>query len=103
MVDRIGVKGPYDAHVVGALGRKFRPQFRYPLSRRPPLLEWMLGCETIQFLALELSDLLPLRYGIGHGLTVQFGEFGLVIERFQVGHASGHVKPDDAFCFGRMM
>jgi hypothetical protein len=56
----------------------------------------MLGCEAVQFLPLELSDLLTLRDGIGHRLPVHFREFGLRVEGLEVSHSSSHVEPNDS-------
>lgn len=63
----------------------------------------MLGREAVQFLPLELSDLLSLRDGIGHGLPVHFSEFWLGIEGFEVSHSSSHVQPYHPFGFRRMV
>lgn len=55
------------------------------------------GALTVQFLALELGELLTAGEAFRHGRSIQCGELGFRIEGFELGRASGHGEPDDAF------
>ncbi len=51
-------------------------------------------------MALELGDGLAGGEGGGEGVSVELGEFGFIVERFEVGGTSGHAEEDDAFDAG---
>jgi hypothetical protein len=58
----------------------------------------VLRREAFEILALQLRDGLAFCKGFRHGLSVELGEFGLVVEGFEMGRAACHVEMDDAFC-----
>src|ERR1019366_10279434 len=60
----------------------------------------MLRTKTDQLLALKLGDLLSFGHGLRHGLAVQFGELGLIVEGLEMRWPAGLVEKDHAFGFG---
>lgn len=103
VVDGFGVKGSNDAEVVGAAGGEFWPNDADFVAGFSPFLEGMLGGEAVEFLALELRDLLALGEGGGHWLPMQGFQFGFVVKGVEMAHPTSHIEPDDAFGFGGMV
>ena len=99
MIDRLGGHGADQADFVEdgtGLGEE-GADFGFAV---PEAGEGVLGAEAGEFLALELGELLAFGEAFGHGFAVHFAEFGFVIESFEVGGATRHGEPDDAFGFG---
>jgi hypothetical protein len=63
----------------------------------------MLRRKTIQFLTLQLRNLLTLGNRFGHRLTMHLCQLGLMVKRLQMRHPSGHVQPDNPLGPRRMM
>ena len=61
------------------------------------------GAKQFKLLPLQLRDRLALGDRLGHRLAVQFGQLGLVVERFQVRRPAGHVEIDDPLAARREM
>ena len=62
----------------------------------PNACKRVLWSEALEFLSLELGELLPLGQALGHRLAVHLGELRLGVEGFQVGWPARHREPDHA-------
>ena len=98
MVDCLGVHGPDNAEVIGDFGNVFKDSTDF-LPGVSVFLKREIGGFTGQFLALQLGNGLTFGEGFGHGLTIQFPEFGFVIKGLEMGGTSCHVEEDDPFDF----
>ncbi|MFM1944912.1 MAG: hypothetical protein RI897_3894 [Verrucomicrobiota bacterium] len=99
MVDLFRDHGADDADVVGHFG-VIGEEVGDFLSIFAVAVEGGHGALGFERLALELGDGLAGGEGGGEGLSVELGEFGFIVERFEVGRASGHAEEDDAFDAG---
>ena len=71
------------------------------LPDSPNFLKACCGPKQLSFCALELGDRLALGERLGHRLAVHLRQLRLVVERFEVRRAAGHVEVDDALGLGR--
>ena len=88
-------------HRSSATSRQMSEELVDLLPALAVLLEAALRAEAGQLRALQLRDRLPLGERLGHRLAVPLGQFGLVVEAFEVGRAAGHDQEDDALGLGR--
>lgn len=93
----------YQCNIVDDFGG-MREEIGNPGSALPVLGESAAGAEELGAVAgSHESEAFALDQGSGYGLSVEFDELWLVIEKFQLAWASSHEKVDDVFGAGRVM
>ena len=103
VIDGLGEHRSHHAHLVGTMGRQLGPDGAQTLPRLAPFFEGVLGRETIQFLALELGNLLSRRHRLGHRLPVHLLKLGFMVKGVEVTHSPRHIQPDHTLRLGREM
>ena len=99
VVNRLGLQRADDAQLIGDRAQVWEDR-RCFVAGLAPFFERVLRGEARQLLALQLSDRLPLREGIGHRLAAHFDQLRLMVERLQVRHSTGHHEEDHSLCLG---
>ncbi len=96
MIDGIRCHGSNETDVVHNR-TNLREQFADLGAATTKTLELRLRTEALQWLTLQLCNLLPLGHAFRHQLAIALGQFRLVVKRFQVRWSTGHRQPDHAF------
>src|ERR1700722_8060390 len=102
MVDLFSVHRADDANVIGDLGN-LRQDGADFLSGFSDLRERKLRSETIQWLALELCDLLAFGVRLRHWFPAHFCQLRLVIQGLEMRWSACHAKKDHPFGLGSEM
>ena len=99
VVNGLGVHRAYDADIV-RYPRNMLKDFADMLTRLTVAVKLEIGSAASQFLALQLSNGLPLGEAVWHGLPIPFGKYRLVVEAFQMRGPTSHVEKYYAFGLG---